>query len=233
MREFGRDLGWAVRMWRVDGRLFTAGMGVAVTEAVLFALARSRSTWVSVVCGLAALAWLVFTAGFLGAERVWYDDLGVGRTLSWARVRQLNGDLRRRFVVLGLWILVPTTVAFALTKRAAWPIRLGLTGIVWLAIDVFITFATVQLSFSTSDVSEAIRDGKRMLREQWPRCAPYALIPPLAVQSILQFGNGLGILPRLVGAILVAPLALASRGAVVRYYDRECRVIHMHATADS
>ena len=42
-------------------------------------------------------------------------------------------------------------------------------------------------------------------------------------------GAGFGVASQFIGAMLVMPLAFLCRGATVRFYDRECRALPLHA----
>jgi hypothetical protein len=227
VRAFARDLRWSVRAWTVDPRLPVAAFSVATVEIVWLATLRSDSASAEVV-SLASFAALVWLAGFRGVERVWYDRIGLGWRFSWSDIRKCNGDLRSRFIRLGILVIIPVGLAVTPLKHAPAGVRYGVTGAVWFMVDALLTFVTVQLALITSSVREAIAGGLSVLRRTWPSCALYVLLPPLGLQLLIETGAGFGTASRAAAAVVVAPIALACRGATVRYYDREARELPVH-----
>jgi hypothetical protein len=200
-----------------------ASFGVLVFQQGLFATSRASGP-LRLPAVLAGLASFVFFAGFYGVERVWYAALLSGQRMRWSEVRRLNGDLRSRYIRLGL-LLMPFLLVIGAVSDVSNPLlRYGLGGGVAVVMDVTLTFVTVELTFATASATEAFRSGVALLREQWPRCAMYALVPPFGIQLIGQLGaGGSATTGRIVGIVAVAPLAIACRGATVRYYVRECQ----------
>jgi hypothetical protein len=225
--RFVGDLRWSVRVWKIDPRLPVAAFSVAAVEVVFVATAPSHTAPVKVV-SFGCLAVLVWLAGFRGVERMWYDRVGLGWGFSWSEIRQCNGDLRGRFIRLGILVVVPFGLAVSPLKHAPAGVHYGVIGATWFIVDAFLTFVTVRLALITDNVREAIAAGLSVLRRTWPSCALYVLLPPLGLQLLIEAGAGFGIASRVAAGVVVAPMALASRGATVRYYDREVRELSVH-----
>jgi hypothetical protein len=231
VRDFVQDLRWSVRAWKVDPRLPVAAFVVAAVEIACFAIKPSRDPSQHVASNIAAVAGalvVVWLIGFRGVERVWYDRIGVGWSFSWSEIRKCNADLRSRFFRLGVLVLVPVGLLLTPVDHASAGVRYGVAGAIWFLVDVLLTFVTVQLALVTSSVWEAIVAGLDVLRRTWPSCALYVLVPPLGLQLLFETGAGFGMVSRIAAEIVVIPIALACRGATVRYYDREAREFSVH-----
>jgi hypothetical protein len=166
----------------------------------------------------------IFEIGWLGTQRVWYlrafRDGGLTLDEAWRFTWAFVG----RFLTLGLVIgIVATPVVLpAFASRRAIGIVVGV--IVTLLADFALTFVTPALAFTTRSVGDAWSVGWRMLREEWPGCAPYVLAPPLAVQALFRVvplsQGGFAII-----AFIAATLfGLVCRGAIARYYARRVDV---------
>ncbi len=231
VRAFVGDLRWSIRAWKVDPRLPVAAFAVAAVEVACFAIKPSRDPSQHVANNIAAFGGallLVWLMGFRGVERVWYDRIGLGWRFSWSDIRKCNGDLRSRFIRLGVLVLVPVGLMLTPVEHASAGVHYGVVGTTWFLVDVLLTFVTVQLALVTSSVWEAIAAGLAVLRRTWPSCALYVLVPPLGLQLLFETGAGFGRMSRIAAAIVVIPIALACRGATVRYYDREARELSVH-----
>ena len=208
--------------------MFAIAIGLAIVQELAFAMSRVHGP-IGVVVTLFGMSFLILTIGFRGVERVWFDSIGRGDRMSLADLRAVNREMRGRFLVLGLVFAVPAVAVFTPLKHASKPIHFAGVGVfVWI-VDGLLTFVTVQLSLVTRSVREALGAGLKLLRDQWPRCAAYVLIPPMGVQAVIQFVAGFGVASRFIGAMLVMPIAFVCRGATVRFYDRECRVLPVHS----
>jgi hypothetical protein len=92
--------------------------------------------------------------------------------------------------------------------------------LVWIPIDIVLTFATVVLAFHMVPASDAVRRSIEVLRAHWPECAWHTLVPPLAVNV------GVQILPtgsisegtRLIVIVFVEMFAVLCKGAAVLFY---------------
>ncbi len=227
MRAFGRDIAWSIGAWKVDPRLAVAALCVSAIDVVIVATSTTHSA-PGIGIQIACMATWVWLAGFRGVERRWYDQIGLGFRYSWRTIREAKGDLRSRFLRLGL-VLIPFAFLTLPLRNASPAVHYGVLFVTWGVIDALLTFVTVQLALVTDSVIDALTEGLALLRSEWPACAMYVLAPPLGVQFLIRAGAGFGTGPRVVATILVAPLALACRGATVRYYDREVRILPVHA----
>lgn len=227
VRAFARDLRWSVRAWKTDPRLPVAAFSVATIDLVGLATARSHNTAAKIVSfvSFAAMLWL---AGFRGVERVWYDRIGLGWSFSWSEIRKCNGDLRSRFIRLGILVVIPVALAVSPLKHAPAGVRYGVTAAAWFIVDALLTFVSVQLALITDNVREASAAGLSVLRRTWPSCASYVLLPPLGLQLLIETGAGFGTASRVAAGVVVTPIAVACRGATVRYYDRQARELSLH-----
>ena len=211
----------------MEDRSPAADRGALAQPVQVAFFAAPRGSTANHVLAFPGTAFMVFFAGFHGVERVWYDRIGLGWNFAWKEVRKCNGDMRSRFIRTGL-VLVPLLLLAAPFQHSSPALRYGISGLVWFVADVLLTFVTVELALVTSSAREAIGTGLSLLRTTWPACALYALLPPLGVQFAIQTGAGFGTVSRVVTGIVVAPIALACRGATVRFFDREVRELSLH-----
>lgn len=100
------------------------------------------------------------------------------------------------------------------------------TTLITLLVDFTLTFVTQALAFSTRRVRTAFRIGLRMLRDQWPRSAWYATVPPLAVIILLRVFQ-----PEALGEPAQTSLGVAAtllnvwfKGATAAFYLRQIPV---------
>ncbi len=89
-------------------------------------------------------------------------------------------------------------------------------------MDVLLTFVTPALAYSTDRPAKAIALGWRLLRQDWPQCAWYALTPPLALILITRAlpRSSLAVVPAAIFGTLAWMLNLWFKGATAAYYLR-------------
>lgn len=223
---FGVNLRRALRLWRFDPRLAVT----ALTVAMLCALGSIfTSTGTS---SLAPVAWVVqvATLGFLGTIRVWYLDADDGRRMPWDEVLSTSRALWERFFRLGVYsvvlMIVPAAVAiaFSLASRVAGTLAFFVVG---LLLDVALTFATVVLSFYDMKAGDAVRYSIAVTQAQWPACAVYVLLAPLAINLtfVVLPARTIDVAVMVPLQLLIAAAALALKGATVLFYaDNYLRV---------
>jgi hypothetical protein len=171
------------------------------------------------------LAFVTLTIGWPGAQRAWYQRLFEGEVLQLAEVPRLLRAYFRRFFALGILVFAVMVVPLLFFAYFTAPGRsdrvVFLTGfvVIGLLVDFALTFVTPALAFTTARARGALRLGLGMLREAWPACALYVLVPPLAIQMVFQLLRVPGS-PRLIQSALIAVLALVCKGATVRFYVR-------------
>lgn len=129
-----------------------------------------------------------------------------------------------RYVRLGLIavaLLTPFTFAgFAFVRSPA--ATAIVVSVLTAALDFILTFATPALAYSTSQAGEAFNIGIRTLRDSWPQCAWYALVPPLAIAALARFlpdsivSSG----SRVIYLGAIALLSLLFKGATAAFYIR-------------
>jgi hypothetical protein len=164
----------------------------------------------------------VVAASWPGIQRLWYLRAFRGGTVRIREVRRLVGAYFWRYAVLGFVLLVPAGAVFAIVfqlGRAAGRVALI---VMFLAIDVALTFVTPALAFTTRRVRIALRVGLDMIADDWPRCVWYVAAPPLAVTLISQLGVAAGSVDglRLAVGVVVGLLGLVCKGAVATFYLR-------------
>jgi len=123
---------------------------------------------------------LLFSAGWVGTERIWYLRAFRRGSIRPREVWTLTWAFVGRFVRLGLLILVSFLPVLAI---AYWnPSLLTLLiALFALPIDMALTFVTPALSYTTNSVRTALRVGLQMVRTGLPASALYVLFPPLAM----------------------------------------------------
>ena len=92
--------------------------------------------------------------------------------------------------------------------------------LVWIPIDIVLTFATVVLAFHMIPAGEAVRRSIGVLRTHWPECAWHTLVPPLAVNAGLQIlpSRSISEGTRLIVVVAVEMFAVLCKGAAVLFY---------------
>jgi hypothetical protein len=216
------DLRASVAVWGRAPMLLTIAVGIVLAESLLI-----RAGGVGVLAyGLV----LAFHAGWYGSERIWYLRAFRGLSFETAQVWRFVRAFMGRFIVLGLLVfavLLPIlVVAFAISPRvhsaplSPWALWLLVAASVLL--DFALTFVTPALAYSTRSVGVALRSGLAMVGREWPRSAPYVLVPPLAIQIVYralprnQFHGPIGVAVAVAGGVV----GFAFKGAIARYYLR-------------
>lgn len=178
----------------------------------------------------------LYFVGWLGVERLWFQRAFLGQTLSRAELKRGLAVYRGRFLRLGVRVVFAASPVAALLAWAVARHRLAAADagpppveLPWtfaaviialsLAADVVLTFMTQALVFTTAGSGEAVRIGLRVLRDTWPRCAPYALVPPLALVLFGRITGGFGVVGA-VSVIGVTMVSLVAKGATARFYLR-------------
>ena len=214
---FLHDLGASLRPWRSQPLL-------PVSSLIVLGLPVLLSPW-------PLLAWLVIGlfvigVGWCGVEREWYLRAFQGQRMDLEEAFRLSLSFFWPFARLGLLVsvaLVPVfgvALVFVLREQrvAAWT-ALVVGGVI---LDVVLTFVTPALAYDTPRALVALRAGTRMIFDQWPASAPYALVPGIAL--VLVSGVALrwvlGAAAGVVGAVLSTLVALALKGAIARFYLR-------------
>lgn len=222
-REFCLDVAESVRTWRQRPGL----VSVAVLVAAL-ACAGSLLPEASFVFTVFSIA----MAGFYGAQRLAFEALRTGTPLTPGQLAQATTHYWGRFVRLGLLVtalMIPAgilAIAFVdvdTVDEVSVSVPLGLTIFNFaclLAVDVLLTFATVDLTFATNSATEAFRNGRQLLRTTWSRTKFHALVPPLLPLALGQMVAGAH---AAVGAAVIiagAIVAVVARGAHTIAYLR-------------
>lgn len=212
LREFWGDLKKAVGAWRVAPLLpfLTLVLQIPIYLQTL-------SPW---FIALSILLW-VFYAGYCGTERLWYLAIWRGQRLpdsiwraSWRYFARFFG---LGVVMMALYLVVAVPL-IALEVGYETVLASVLTTLV---IDIWLTFMTPALAYSTDVVKEGMAIGWRMLKEHWRHCLPYVLAPPLATLVFLQQAEeSIGTAPRIGLAIVGILTYLALKGATAAYYLR-------------
>src|SRR6266508_1281859 len=177
MREFSNDLRQALGVWRRSPALPTTSLALGLVYLVPEPYA------------LGMFPLILFGIGWVGTERIWYLRSFRGRSISFGEIWRFTWGFLGRFVALGVLVLlvyVPLFLAFAPTGNLS--LLLAIATILTIPVDVALTFVTPALTYSTRRATTAIGLGLQTLRDEWPRCAVYALVPPLAfiVASLLS-----------------------------------------------
>lgn len=247
---FGADLRTAARAWRTNPGLPVVSLAVAATPWIVAlgslsrddrsrcirrAMRRGMSTahcnegyvvfmWVAIVM-------TVVSFGLAGTERVWYLRAFRGKRMHPGEGIRMTLAFLPRYVVLGLAVLASTIPIYVLSAAMfvrpghslAALIVLAIAGMLWLlGVDFALTFVTQALAFTTTRVGQAIRIGFREIGAEWPRSAPYVLIPPL----MLEVGVRLlplrwaGLAGALALSLLTTGLNLIFKGATAAFYLR-------------
>ena len=183
---------------------------------------------------LLGLPLVLFGIGWLGTQRIWYQRLFEGQTLSSAEVWQLSKKFFGRYLVLGLIVAIP--IFLGLLGMVA---QVALTGephhsfpfpIWWYPFviaygflpDVLLTFVTSALAYTTNRVRIAWSIGTKMIKETWPASAAYTFVPPITLLALATLN------PIRLPASVVVLLAVIStlvgllvKGAIAAFYLRQ------------
>ncbi len=239
--SFVADVRSAVGMWR--GALLVPAIYALLTVVSVVAVLRVQQppthceTRHLGVCpahanaSLAALSILsvpfsLFHVGLSGTARVWYARRRTGDSMSPGEVWTLSWRFFGRFFVLGLLValiaapfVIGGLIAAVVMNNATPLVATSVT--VTIIADFALTFATPWLALFDPRPAKAIPAGLRLLRAAWPRCLPYALVPPLALQVIAQTLQSYTNHWVLAAFALLGPLlTLAFAGATVLFLLR-------------
>jgi hypothetical protein len=210
--RFVADLRNAVAAWRV------APMLVVMTVVLEAVLITTRSLLFTAVA--------LLTVGWPGVQRAWYLRTFTGRPMTLKEIPSLLSAYFARFFVAGLLIAVIFVPVLVVVLLAAPDHRTDVyVGLAMAAViaDLALTFVTPALTFAAGTVTEAFGAGFRMIARQWPACALYVLIPPLALNLFFRASRTMG--PgRAIVLCVSALVALACKGATVRFYVRRAGV---------
>lgn len=171
----------------------------------------------------------LFGLGLRGASRLWYVRLADGQPATAREMWRWSWRLLGRLIRLGLLVLVPFAVGYAVLHGLL--AAAGVSGnarvlvsltIASLAVDVVLTFVVPALVLTRPTVRAAFSVGWRMLLAHWRHALAYVVTPPLALQVLarLAFATTSG---GIVCVLLQPPLALldlAFKGAITFYYVR-------------
>ena len=225
-QEFKGDLRQSLKAWRIAPLLPAA-------SAVLFLATYFQGPW----------AWLtfpvlLFAVGWVGTERLWYLRIYRGEAMGARELWRVTWAYFWRFLRLGfvaglLWSPVLILVLRRIADDPENAQEAMATPSVWIAsavftilIDFLLTFVTPALTFTTKRVRTAFRVGIRMLRDNWPQTAWYALVPPLAVVLMLRIAEptSLSLASRLLMSVGSTLLNLWFKGATAAFYLRRVEV---------
>lgn len=212
---FRADLAAALAAWRLGPAIPLISVALAVASLI-----PEPGFWLLMPLG-------AFGVGWPGTERLFYLRAFRGLPILRPELWRATWSYFGRFFTLGVAATVwglGIVFVYATTSNEA--IRLGAVAVAVIVLDVFLTFATPALAYSTRRVSIAVRLGHRTLVDHWPASAWYAVVPPLAMLVVLR------LLPRTVvglrGQILLtsaaALLNLWFKGAAAAFYLRHHEV---------
>jgi hypothetical protein len=213
---FRDDLGAALRAWQ-------HAPGLPLLTIALFAAqlangyAVRQSAWFVVVAIILGL----FSAGFVGTQRIWYLRAFRNDRLETNELGPLTWAFLGRFVCLGLLTGIPF-LFISLVLLAAAPSASLIVSIAWtLMLDFALTFVTPALAFTTRSTTTALRIGLSTIRRSWSEVKWYVLAPGIVSVAIIWLRPS-GLSDVALGFFYVAGglVALSFKGAVARYYLR-------------
>jgi len=239
LRAFWLDLEKALRAWGTAPALpIVSTVLVLLTELSSIAVPGLRSAmpnipWFAI---LTLISWpfLLFWAGWLGTQRIWYLRIFRGEKLSVREAWQLSWGYLGRYLVLGLMVGSPiyalilavivweartAAVTGAVTPSGLPGWTIGVFFAYWFVLDVVLTFVTPALAYTTRRVRDAIAIGWSLLRSTWPRSAVYALLPPLTLIAFATYNpSALSPLGVLVISVVSTLIGLLTKGAIASFY---------------
>ncbi len=218
-RAFRSDLAASLGVWWKEPRLalWTLVLAVAIELPAAIARQPNEPGWQAL-----ALPVQIVMAGWVGTQRIWYLRAFRGKTMQRGEPVKFTRAFLGPFVALDLLVGVPLgmlTIPLALGRPTGWPVYLA---VVTIVVDAFLTFVTPALAYSTHSALEAISIGLRILRDDWPRCAWYALVPALAIILINRSlpRSSLAVIPAAAIGTTAWMLNLWFKGATAAYYLR-------------
>ena len=182
----------------------------------------------------------VFYIGYVGTERLWYAAIWAGKSLELSTVWQTSWSYWGRYFRLGL-LLIVVTIALSVPLSGLYAL-LGWTGVYGqpiyfiipvLLTDIWMTFMTPALAYSTESTKEGASIEWRFLKGQGQRVAWYAATPPLVAVILLQRTPPEDLdMEMRIGLSAVAGLAhLALKGATAAKYLRHHEISAEPATS--
>lgn len=230
MGEFVGDARRAFAAWRSAPLLPVFSVSVALALQASQAVAQTNIPEPRIGL-LASLAWvgvLLFTAGFVGTERLWYAATFRGEPVRLRALWRTSWGFAPRYAWLGLLVWWPfLLLGFGLVAATAQGAPGAFAGFLvgtyaFLVVsDVLLTFATPALAYTTSDAAEALRIGVGMIRRHWPGTVLYALVPPLAALVVARaYAPEFGLPVAFLVAAASTLLNLLLKGATAAYYLR-------------
>src|SRR6266566_6777004 len=194
---FGADVASAA-----DALIRQPSVPLVSLALVLFPCDTSRSGDHSAVATLlitaATFTDMLFYAGWLGAERVFFQRRLEGKPVSLPHLLRLVKAFVGRFFKLGvLFGIVFIAFFFALASGlgidiahlpdtgAQFPLSFQVSfAALAIVMDFALTFVTPALAFTTRSAWRSLGIGFAMIRQTWPRSALYVLCPPLALNLL-------------------------------------------------
>jgi hypothetical protein len=212
------DLRRTLAIWRASPALPLVGLVVAVfVFAPNLTLPRpagcgtgthpactSGSASTFALMSLLSLPFSAFGVGLLGAERWWYAKAASGDRPHAGQLWRVSWSYFWRFLRLGLLVGVlslPVTLPILFAGRHSTGARsIALAAFVFI-LDIALTFVTPAMALSTDSAWQALKTGIVALDRLWPRDAPYAVVPPMALTIVTR------VTPNVFGSRLVTALA--------------------------
>jgi len=182
------------------------------------------------------LAWpvgfssVIFTAGWIGTERICYLRAFRGRPITRGELWRMTRSFILRYAALGAvlsLLTVPAIIVLAATTPAGGSTAVDgfllYASVVGVVFGVTCTFITPALAFTTRRLRDAARIGLSMIRTEWPACAGYVLVPPIASVAIIWAvgpWNEADLMSRLITLTCAPLLNLWFKGATAAFYLR-------------
>jgi len=231
---FGADVASAA-----DALIRQPSVPLVSLALVLFPGDTSRSGDHSAVATLlitaATFTDMLFYAGWLGAEGVFFQRRLEGKPVSLPHLLRLVKPFVSRFLVLGVFFgIVFLSSFFALADILGMDIthlpdtaaQLPFSFQVWIAVlaivtDFSLTFVTPALAYTTRSAVRSVGIGFAMIGQTWPRSALYVLCPPLALNLLNYIFPVGGLALQLLLTSVVTLVGLLAKGAIAAFYLRE------------
>jgi len=228
LREFWGDVKESVRAWRVAPLLPLITLALQLAFYLPQFQIRGLPGPAELLAGIAILGGMLFYIGYVGTERLWYLAAWTRRPFGLRDVWTNSWRYFGRYLALALITMILSLMFFVPGAVINAIFDLGWSGTgpemitPTILIDVWLTFMTPALAYSTDRTSEAISIGWRMLKDHWRHCFIYALAPPLAGIVLLQRASPeLLATPLRLGLAFIGTLVyLALKGATAAYYVR-------------
>jgi hypothetical protein len=228
-QDFVGDFVWAARaVFRQPSVAFVSIALWCLPELV----ARGpRPSGTRLLLGLAAV---LFTFGWDGAERLFFFRRREGQSVTLLKLLDAAPRFFGRFLRLACLVsvvMVPLVFVSGFVAGHHDAHAPGLTAtrivfaIIFMAMDLVLTFVTSALVFTTRSARQALRIGWQMIRQTWPRSGLYVLCPPLALNLLNSIYPTQIHLVALFTTAALALLSLLAKGATAAFYLRERPVI--------